>query len=282
MFLAFGGVGLMWSVIGYAALPEAAKRPWCRRATAGGGVESPSAAGSLEEASSEEASSERSGAASDPSTAPPVPPAGWFDLPRWMYPQLASLAWCHVCINWGFFILQSWLPVYLASELGFSLGGSARRLGVALLFSPPHLASAGGQVADRMIARGTEHGDCPSTDDERRHRRAVRAFAGSRLPAAQSPVAPPSRASPPCSARKPFPSRGTIPTSKMFFRRARGVPGHHQHAGRGERGSSPTLTGYMVGHPRRKFSMVFLVTAGVYASSGLVWNANMRGRVMFP
>ena len=45
-------------------------------------------------------------------------------LPRWMYPQLVALAWCHVCCNWGFFILQSWLPVYLSKELGFSIGGS--------------------------------------------------------------------------------------------------------------------------------------------------------------
>ena len=35
VFLAFGGVGLMWSVIGYAALPEAAKRP--REPTGAGG-----------------------------------------------------------------------------------------------------------------------------------------------------------------------------------------------------------------------------------------------------
>ena len=70
-----------------------------------------------------------------------------------MYPQLGALAWCHVCINWGFFILQSWLPVYLAKELGFSLGGSGL---VAALpwFLTAACSFSSGQIADFLVAKG--------------------------------------------------------------------------------------------------------------------------------
>lgn len=279
VFLAFGGVGLMWSVIGYAALPEAAKRP--REPTGAGGeeeAESPSAGGSLEEASSEEASSERSGAASDPSTAPPVPPAGWFDLPRWMYPQLASLAWCHVCINWGFFILQSWLPVYLASELGFSLGGS----GVASAlpwFLTAAFSFGSGQVADRMIARGTERW---------RVRRLMMNVATVgpcaaliALPAAQSAFATVA-----CLAAMLCTQTVSIAGYHSYLQdvlpaRAGAFLGITNTLGVAAGIAANLLTGYMV-ETTGSFRSVFLVTAGVYASSGLVWNANMRGRVMFP
>ena len=78
---------------------------------------------------------------------------GWLSLPGWMYPQLGALAWCHVCINWGFFILQSWLPVYLAKELGFSLGGSGL---VAALpwFLTAACSFSSGQIADFLVAKG--------------------------------------------------------------------------------------------------------------------------------
>ena len=231
--------------------------------------------GSVGGPSSEGASS---GSASDPSTAPPVPPAGWFDLPRWMYPQLASLAWCHVCINWGFFILQSWLPVYLASELGFSLGGS----GVASAlpwFLTAAFSFGSGQIADRMIARGTERW---------RVRRLMMNVATVgpcaalvALPAAQSPVAAVA-----CLAAMLCTQTVSIAGYHSYLQdvlpaRAGAFLGITNTLGVAAGIVANLLTGYMVENTG-SFRMVFLVTAGVYASSGLVWNANMRGRVMFP
>ena len=268
VFLAFGGVGVVWSVIGYAALPEAAKRP--RKPTRAGGE-----AGEAGEADPPAAEGSSSGAASDSSAAPP---AGWFDLPRWMYPQLASLAWCHVCINWGFFILQSWLPVYLASELGFSLGGS----GVASAlpwFLTAAFSFGSGQIADRIIARGTERW---------RVRRLMMNVATVgpcaalvALPAAQSPVAAVA-----CLAAMLCTQAVSIAGYHSYLQdvlpaRAGAFLGITNTLGVAAGIVANLLTGYMV-ETTGSFRMVFLVTAGVYASSGLVWNANMRGRVMFP
>jgi ACS family sodium-dependent inorganic phosphate cotransporter len=120
VFLAFGAVGIAWSAIGLTALPQSARK-------------------------GAKVSDEASGAGG----AGP----GWLSLPGWMYPQLGALAWCHVCINWGFFILQSWLPVYLAKELGFSLGGSGL---VAALpwFLTAACSFSSGQIADFLVAKG--------------------------------------------------------------------------------------------------------------------------------
>jgi ACS family sodium-dependent inorganic phosphate cotransporter len=105
VFLAFGGVGVAWSIFGYAALPEAAKTVRVKAGGGGGG------GGEGEGAVRGGGGSADGGGGAG---------GGWGTLPRWMYPQLAALAWCHVCVNWGFFILQSWLPVYL-SKAGVAL-----------------------------------------------------------------------------------------------------------------------------------------------------------------
>ena len=41
------------------------------------------------------------------------------------------------------------------------------------------------------------------------------------------------------------------------------------------------LTGYIL-EVTGGFSLVFLVTAGMYASSGVVWNCFLRGKILFP
>lgn len=67
--------------------------------------------------------------------------------------QLAALCWMHAVIGWGFFILQSWIPMYLQSLGVGSLGNAG------LLASLPWLAAAGvgavaGSFADKMIQTG--------------------------------------------------------------------------------------------------------------------------------
>ncbi|PNW88294.1 hypothetical protein CHLRE_01g023000v5 [Chlamydomonas reinhardtii] len=72
--------------------------------------------------------------------------------------QVAALCLCHGVIGWGFFVLQSWLPMYLQS-LGVRDLASA-----GLLSSLPWLAAAftatlAGGTADRMVrAAGGEPG----------------------------------------------------------------------------------------------------------------------------
>ena len=119
----------------------------------------------------------------------------------------------------------------------------------------------------------------PSTDDERCHRRAVRG--AHRAPSRAIRI-----------RHRRVPRRHALHANRFH----RGVPFLPPRCSPGARGAflgitntlgvaagiaANLLTGYMV-ETTGSFRSVFLVTAGVYASSGLVWNANMRGRVMFP
>ena len=250
VFLAFGAVGVAWSACGLAALPESAKK---------------GARSSSERGSERESDDGRPG------------PAGWLSLPGWMYPQLGALAWCHVCINWGFFILQSWLPVYLAKELGFSLGGSG--LASALpWFLTAACSFSSGQIADILFARGWERWKV------RRLMMNIAtigpATALMLLPAARSPVV------------------AVFLLAMMLGTQAVSIAGYHSYvqdvlpsrAG-SFLGMTNTLgviagivanlfVGYVV-ETTGGFRLVFLVTALVYASSGVVWNLSARGRVMF-
>lgn len=249
VFLAFGAVGVAWSAIGLATVPESAKKGKVRQSSSRG--------------SEHESDDGR--------------PGGWLSLPGWMYPQLGALAWCHVCINWGFFILQSWLPVYLAKELGFSLGGSG--LASALpWFLTAACSFSSGQIADILVARGWERWKV------RRLMMNIAtvgpATALMLLPAARSPVV------------------AVFLLAVMLGTQAVSIAGYHSYlqdvlpsrAG-SFLGMTNTLgviagivanlfVGYVV-ETTGGFRLVFLVTALVYASSGVVWNLSARGRVMF-
>jgi len=135
VFAVFGGVGVAWSAFGIAALPEVARRGKRKEKT------------ELSDGAAEVSSGENA-AANDAV-------AGWGNLPGWMYAQLFAIGWCHVCVNWGFFILQSWLPVYLAKDLGFSLGGSG--LASALpWFLTAFTCGATGVASDALLKNGAE------------------------------------------------------------------------------------------------------------------------------
>jgi len=146
--LHLGGVGVAWSVFGYAALPAAARTSRAGKWGGGGGE-------GREEGVNSTAAAAVGAPRNKVTAAEGEKDDGWTQLPRWMYLQLAALAWCHVCINWGFFILQSWLPVYLAKDLGFSLGGSGAASALPW-FLTAAMAFSSGQVADALLAKGWE------------------------------------------------------------------------------------------------------------------------------
>ena len=118
----------------------------------------------------------------------------------------------------------------------------------------------------------------PSTDDERCHLRGRALIA---LPAAQSAFATVA-----CLAAMLCTQTVSIAGYHSYLQdvlpaRAGAFLGITNTLGVAAGIAANLLTGYMV-ETTGSFRSVFLVTAGVYASSGLVWNANMRGRVMFP
>ena len=69
--------------------------------------------------------------------------------------QLLALLWCHVVVNWGFMILQSWLPIYLANDLGMSIASSGVVGALPWIFTA-FMSFSSGQVADRLISGGME------------------------------------------------------------------------------------------------------------------------------
>ena len=182
-----------------------------------------------------------------------------------------------MCINWGFFILQSWLPVYLAKELGFSLGGSG--LASALpWFLTAACSFSSGQIADILVARGWERWKV------RRLMMNIAtvgpATALMLLPAARSPVV------------------AVFLLAVMLGTQAVSIAGYHSYL----QDVLPSRAGSFLGMTNTLgviagivanlfvgsvvettggFRLVFLVTALVYASSGVVWNLSARGRVMF-
>ena len=72
------------------------------------------------------------------------------DLPTEVATQLVALLWCHIVVNWGFMILQSWLPIYLAQDLGLSIASSGLAGAIPWLFTA-FMSFSSGQVADKLI-----------------------------------------------------------------------------------------------------------------------------------
>jgi len=111
VFLAFGGVGVLWSVSGYLALPPAAKLTRLQRNPAAVAVavkltsvdERVNTAVAIKtegEAGLGEGVKGEAGVSDGVEVGRGTTDKGWLNLPGWMYPQLFSLAWCHICINW--------------------------------------------------------------------------------------------------------------------------------------------------------------------------------------
>ncbi|GAX85008.1 hypothetical protein CEUSTIGMA_g12429.t1 [Chlamydomonas eustigma] len=68
--------------------------------------------------------------------------------------KVGVLCWCHGVIGWGFFVMSSWLPMYLTS-----LGHDKSLLNVGVMSSLPYLATAvvmtfAGTIADKLINMG--------------------------------------------------------------------------------------------------------------------------------
>lgn len=68
--------------------------------------------------------------------------------------QILCLTWAHVVIGFGFFTLQSWIPLYVSNDLGVT---DLRTAG--LIAAGPWLATAVaavgvGSIADRLLAKG--------------------------------------------------------------------------------------------------------------------------------
>ncbi|GLC39136.1 hypothetical protein PLESTB_001509800 [Pleodorina starrii] len=67
--------------------------------------------------------------------------------------QVAALCWCHGVIGWGFFVLQSWVPMYLQS-LGVADLASAGLLASLPWLAAAFTATAAGGLADRLVRSG--------------------------------------------------------------------------------------------------------------------------------
>ena len=123
IFYAFGLFGLAWAIGSYSSMPKSVKSF----------VPASSAATPARDASGEEIT----------------------ELSTETATQLVALLWCHVVVNWGFMILQSWLPVYLANDLGMSIASSGVTGALPWVFTA-FMSFSSGQVADKLIARGIE------------------------------------------------------------------------------------------------------------------------------
>ena len=123
IFYAFGLFGLVWAIGSYSSMPKSVKSF----------VPASSAATPARDASGEEIT----------------------ELSTETATQLVALLWCHVVVNWGFMILQSWLPVYLANDLGMSIASSGVTGALPWVFTA-FMSFSSGQVADKLIARGME------------------------------------------------------------------------------------------------------------------------------
>jgi len=272
VFTAFGGAGVLWSIVGFALLPSIARRTPEKSETT---------------VASEGAEKKKNA------------PTFFFTFlkktPPWMLAQLAALAWCHACANFGFFQLQSWLPAYMARDLGFTLGSSGV---IAALpwFVCAFASFFSGKMADAAIRDGAE-------------RWIVRRFAMRFATVG------------PCASLLAlaalnglgFLTKTTAQGSGLTFpivlaiglvastlaAQAVAIAGFHaylQDVAPARAGSflgvtntlgvfagiaANVVTGVIV-EKTGAFDYVFVVTAMVYLSSGVVWEMNMRGKQLFP
>ena len=279
VFLAFGGVGVLWSVSGYLALPAAAKQMRLQRNPAAVAGKVTSVDERVNTVATKAEAEAGVGDGVEVGRAPATD-KGWDQLPGWMYPQLLSLAWCHICINWGFFIMQSWLPIYLAKSLGLSLGSSGL-MSALPWFLTAAMALSSGQVADGLLARGWRRWEVRRLMMNIATVGPAAALALLALPLASSTAA------------------ALALLAAMLGTQAVAVSGYHSYLqdvapsragaflgltntlGVGAGIAANLLTGYIL-ETTGSFELVFVVTAGMYASGGVVWNTFLRGRMLFP
>ena len=266
VFVAFGGVGVAWAVAGFALLPAAAK---ARTPT------EPEKPKESERAKEREETEEKTNVFAREARARDVG-------------QFAALAWCHMCVNFGFFQLQSWLPAYMARDLGFSLGSSGLVAAVPW-FVCAAASFASGRIADAAVENGAERwrvrrvamrvataGPCVSL--------LSLALLNARGMLVNSPFA---------TALAVALVAGTLATQAVA------IAGFHAYL----QDVAPARAGAFLGvtntlgvfagiaanvatgailQKTGAFDLVFVVTALVYLSSGLVWEKNMRGKPLFP
>jgi len=122
IFYAFGAFGAGWAIFAYAIMPKSVKKYAPRAMPAKLALS----------------------VGNDASEAD--------DLPSDVATQLVALLWCHIVVNWGFMVLQSWLPIYLAQDLGLSVANSGLAGAVPWLFTA-FMSFSSGQIADRLITR---------------------------------------------------------------------------------------------------------------------------------
>ena len=264
VFVAFGGVGLAWAVAGFALLPAAAK---ARTPTE---PEKPKES----ERAREEEPEEKTNVFAREARARDVG-------------QFAALAWCHMCVNFGFFQLQSWLPAYMARDLGFSLQSSGLVAAVPW-FMCAAASFASGKIADAAIEAGAERW--------RVRRVAMRvATAGPCVSLASLAL---------LNARGhlvngPGSTVAVALVACTLATQAVAIAGFHAYL----QDVAPARAGAFLGvtntlgvfagvaanvatgailQKTGAFDLVFVVTAVVYLSSGLVWEKNMRGKPLFP
>ena len=286
VFVAFGLAGVAWAAVGYAAiLPEEAKAPakTMRRRDAdktirrGPEPESESESAAFAAAAfastrkNQKKKKKKKKKKKENPKNPPLPLAT-------LAPQLACLAYVHACINWGFFIMQSWLPTYLASELGLSLAASGAAAAAPWLLTALSAFHAG-RLADEQIAAGVERW---------RVRRRVTAVATA------GPVAALALLS---RCADPAPALALV--ALALATQAAAVAGYHAYvqdclpsragAFLGVTNTVGVLAGIAANAVTGRFvagaggfGAVFLLTAGVYASAGGVWWAALRGKKLFP
>ena len=260
VFTVFGLVGLVWAVLGFFLLPDAARQ-----------------APSKEEKSVVTKNSSSS----------------FSSIPRWMIPQLLSLAWCHMCVNFGFFQLQSWLPAYMARDLRFTLGNS----GLIAAFPWFVCAAASftsGKVADKQIQNGEERWKV---------RRAAMRIATVGPALSLSLLAALNSVGVLNSAAGSTPlwaiSLAIGLVASTLATQAVAIAGFHaylQDVAPAKAGAflgvtntlgvfagiaANVLTGVIL-TKTGKFDLVFLVTAAVYLSSGAVWERYVKGQELFP
>ena len=247
IFYGFGVVGAVWAIGAWAAMPESVKT-WREP-----------------ESSKKDIVVDENG-------------EEMTDLSPEIVTQLLALLWCHVVVNWGFMILQSWLPIYLANDLGMSISSSGVIGALPWLFTA-FMSFSSGQVADKLIARGME-------------RWKVR-----RLAMNVATIGPALG----LFALK-FTSTPAVALACIIATtglQACAVAGYHSYL----QDIAPSRAGAILGFTNTvgvaasifanivtgasveatgAFSETFMLTAAMYASSCLVWNYFLKGKVLFP
>ena len=288
VFAAFGGAGLAWAVAGFALLPAAARRRRSRCEEIELESSAPNARKKVCEALAEAPTPRRGSDESEEKRNAEDPARARTPASSRNVGQFAALAWCHMCVNFGFFQLQSWLPAYMARDLGFSLQSSGLvAAGPWLVCAAASFAS--GKIADAAVENGAERW--------RVRRVAMRvATAGPCVSLASLALLNA------WGALINDPSATGLAIALVactLATQAVAIAGFHAYL----QDVAPARAGAFLGvtntlgvfagiaanvatgailQKTGAFDLVFVVTALVYLSSGLVWEKNMRGEPLFP